>query len=251
MFKKSMFACIVIVLGVAPSLAATRGSTATAPLTADEVIRNNIAARGGEGAWQKVSAMSMAGRMDVGRGMQVPYVMDMKRGRKVRIEVVFGGQTAVQVYDGTNGWKRRPFLGHSDAEPFTADEKRKASMDSDIDGLLVDYAAKDTKATLEGMEKVEGRDTYKLTLTLKNGETRHVWIDAEGFLEAKVDGTRLMDGKIKTVSTYYRDYHTVDGLRIPYVYETSVDGVKTSGKIEVEKVRVNPVLDDSLFTELK
>ena len=66
-------------------------------------------------------------------------------------------------------------------------------MQGDLDGPLVDYAAKGTRIELAGMEKVEGRDTYKLKLTMKNGAALHVWIDAETFPEAKIEGQRCAD----------------------------------------------------------
>lgn len=247
---KRLFAVWLFLL--VSSLSALAGGVPTATsMTADQLIRKNIAARGGESAWQQVVSMTMTGRMDVGQGMQVPYTMELKRGRKVRVEILFAGKTAVQVYDGTNGWKLRPFLGRSDVEPYTAEERQKAAMDSDIDGLLIGYAAKGTKAQIENVEKVEGHDAYKVKLTLKGGQERRVWIDAESYLELKIDGTRRLDGKQKVVSTYFHDYRTVDGLRIPFVYETAVDGVKTSERIDVEKIVVNSKLDDTLFARLR
>ncbi len=76
----------------------------------------------------------------------------------------------------------------------------------------MDYAAKGTKAELEGTEKVEGNDTYRLKLTFKNGQTQHVWVDAKTFLETKIEGTpRRLDGKYHPVEIYYRDYRTVSG----------------------------------------
>lgn len=246
MFKCSLSASLVLL----SSLSAL-ASGITPSLTADQLIRKNIAARGGEAAWQHVSTMTMYGQMDVGKGVQVPYTVELKRGRKVRVEIVYAGKTAVQVYDGTNGWKKRPFLGHSDAEPYTAEEQQKAAMDSDLDGLLIGYASKGTRVTLEGMDKVEGHDAYKLKLTLKSGQERRVWIDAQTYLETKLDGTRRLDGKQKVISTYFRDYHSVNGLMLPFVFETAVDGVKTSEKIDVQNVVVNPKLDDALFAKLK
>ena len=56
-----------------------------------------------------------------------------------------------------------------------------------------------------------------------------------------------MDGKPRTVWTTLRDYRPVDGLMIPHVLETTVDGVRGSEKILVEKVTVNPPLADSRF----
>ena len=45
-----------------------------------------------------------------------------------------------------------------------------ASAQSDVDGRLVDYAAKGTKIDLDGIEKVDGGDNYKLKLTLSGGQ---------------------------------------------------------------------------------
>lgn len=249
MYRRVLFTGSLAVFSFVSAFAG--GAPTVRSMTADQLIRKNVAARGGEAAWQQVSTMTMTGRMDVGKSVQVPYTMELKRGRKVRVEIVFGGKTAVQVYDGTTGWKLRPFLGRNDVEPYTLEEEQKAAMDSDVDGLLIGYAAKGTKAQLEAVEKVEGHDAYKLKLTLKGGQERRVWLDAQTYLELKIDGTRKLDGKPRMVSTYFRDYRTVSGLMMPFVYETAVDGVKTSEKIDVEKVVVNPRLDDVLFAKLR
>jgi len=192
---------------------------------------------------------------------KLPFVMKLQRPRKVRLEVQFKGQTAVQVFDGTQGWKLRPYLNRLDTEPFTADEQRIASMQSDLDGPLVDYTAKGTRIELEGMEKVENRDTYKLKLTMTDGHSTRLWIDAHTFLEAKIEGQpRKLDGIEHPVEVYYRDYRPVDGLQIPYVLETKVlpvtnrerrvDNTPVSvERIVIESVQVNPKLDASLFTK--
>lgn len=114
----------------------------------------------------------------------------MKRARKSRLEIDFRGETAVQVFDGKHGWKLRPFLNRHEVESFTADAMKPVTLQSDLDGPLVDYSAKGTKVELEGTEKVEGQDAYRLKLTFKTGESRHVWIDANTFLEIKIEGAR-------------------------------------------------------------
>jgi hypothetical protein len=183
---------------------------------------------------------------------QLPFVMELKRPRKTRIEIKFKGDTAVQVYDGANGWKLRPFLNRHQVEPFTTEELKAASLQADLDGYLVDYAAKGTKIELAGIEKVENRDAYKLELTLNSGQLQHVWVDAETFLEVKVEGTpRRLDGKYHSVSIYPRDYRTVNGLRLPFLLETVVDGVKQTEKIRIDTASVDPKLDDSLFAKLQ
>jgi len=193
--------------------------------------------------------------------VQLPFVMELKRPGKMRMELQFNGQTAIQVYDGANGWKLRPFLNRRVVEPYTTEEMKISSMQADVDGYLVDYAAKGIQIELVGMEKVEDRDTYKLKLTMKNGQAVHDWIDAQTFLEAKVEGqTRWLDGVSHPVEVYYRDYRPIGGLQIPHILETKVlqaartakgfkDPPVPAEKITIEKVVVNPKLDENHFSK--
>lgn len=247
------------------------------------IVKKNLAARGGLEKWRAIKSMTMSGQMDAGKirsaddvrasmqpqasavsarravikklksadpedkTVRLPYVMEVERPRKMRLEITFQGQTAVQVYDGTHGWKLRPFLGRHEVETYTADELKLASEQQELDGPLIDYARKGNQVELEGTEPVEGRDAYKIKVTLKDGQVRHVWLDKDNYLDVKVDGTRRMDGKPRAVSTYLRDYKSVNGLMIPHVMETSVEGVSGSEKIVVEKVAINTPIDDARF----
>ena len=182
--------------------------------------------------------------------MQLPFLIEMRRPRKTRLELQFQGQTAVQVFDGVNGWKLRPFLNRHEVESYTAEEMKGTSLQAELDGPLVDYAAKGTKVELEGTEKLEDRSAYKLKLTLKGGQQRHIWVDVQTFLEVKIDGApRRLNGTYHPVETYLRDYKSVGGLMIPYVLETAVEGVQQREKILIESVVVNPRLEDSRFAK--
>src|SRR6516165_268777 len=219
-----------------------------ATLSAAEIASRNVAARGGLQAWRAIQTLSFSGKMQAGGDnrpslpnvgsrreqkvatprptaqVELPFKMEMKRTRKLRLELQFNGQTAIQVYDGVNGWKMRPFLNRTDYEPYTADETKSASEQSDLDGPLVDYAAKGSTVELAGREKVGNRDNYKIKLTLKNGYSFHVWIDAQTFLESKIEGTpRRLDGELRPVEIYLRDYRPVNGLQFPHQYETKVN----------------------------
>ena len=272
---------------------AEAAAAAQANLSASEVITKNVAARGGLEAWRAVQTMSLSGKTPAGGNQRailrvptqgqasavtrkpeqphvptrrveevyLPFVMDLARPRKMRFELQFAGQTALQVYDGANGWKLRPYLNRLEVEPYTPEEAKVASMQGELDGPLVDYVAKGTRAESDGNEKVEGRDTYKLKLTLKSGDVTHVWVDAQTFLEAKVEGQpRRLDGTNHPVEVYYRDYRNVDGLEIPFVLETRVLPVaKTASgfrdtpvppeKTLVEKVVINPKFDAGVFSK--
>lgn len=237
---------------LASSLVNADSRPASANVSATEIVDRNVSARGGLQAWRAVQTMSYTGKMEAGgkQNVQLPFVMEMKRPRKTRFEVEFAKTKAVQVYDGAAGWKFRPFLGRDDVEPFSPEELKSASMEFDLDGPLVDYTNKGTKVDLEGVEPVEGHDAYKLKLTMKGGLVRHIWVDTKTFLEVKIEGVpRRMDGRMRPVEVYYRDYRNVNGLMVPYVLETTVQGVKQSHKITIESVMVNPKLEDTHFSK--
>lgn len=191
-----------------------------------------------------------ASTAEAAKQVQLPFVLEMKRPGKSRIELEFGGNTAVQVYDGKTGWLKRPYLNRDDWEPFSAEQAKASKGNWDLDGPLLDYAAKGTKVALEGVEKVDGQEAYKLKLTLKSGAVQHIWIDRKTFLDVKVEGTpRRMDGKMHTVWITQRDFRPVQGLMVPFELVTAVDGYPDAHKMQLEKVAVNPKLDDSRFVK--
>ena len=275
-----------LTLSTVVSIASAAAPAPTRALTAAEIVNRNVAARGGLQAWRAVQTISLEGKLGVGGNqratlptplpgkkttvlptdprpaeeVQLPFTLDMQRPLKVRFELQFKGQPAVQIFDGMNGWKLRPYLNRREIEPYTSDEMKKASRQAELDGPLVDYATKGTSVALDGTEKVEDRDTYKLKLTMKDGHSIHVWIDTQTFLEAKIEGDpRRLDGVDHPVEVYYRDYRSVSGLEIPFVLETKVLASAATApnrvsetpvpaeKIIVEKVVVNPRFDASLF----
>ncbi|PFH08597.1 outer membrane lipoprotein-sorting protein [Collimonas sp. PA-H2] len=254
-------------LAATPAMAVTAAANATAGkavkaaaidkapasrLSAAQIVDRNVAARGGLQAWRAIGSVSMTGKIDAGgkKETALPFVMTMKRPHKSRFELRFQEQTAVQVYDGTQGWKVRPFLGRDEVEPYTPAEARSAATLADLDGPLIDYAAKGTTVELLGMEPVEGHSAYKLKLTMKDHVQRRMWIDAKSFLELKIDGEpRKLDGRMHNVAIYYRDYKTENGLTVPYLMETVVEGAKASHKISIQRVTLNPPADDAMFAK--
>jgi len=255
-------------------------------LSVDQIVERNIAARGGLAAWQRVQSISFVGKIDAGKTrkdggsivtmnspqgraaaraelraalankgetpanktIQLPFRMELKRPLMTRLEIPFQGETAVQVYDGVQGWKLRPYLGRHEVEPFTPEELKAAALQQELDGPLINYAAKGTLVTLDGNERVDGHSSYRLKLILKTGDVRRIWIDAQSFLDIRSEGApRQWDGKLRPVMTYFRDFKSVDGLKIPHVLETTIEGVRGSENIIVEQVALNSVSDNSRF----
>lgn len=286
MLRKFGAVSFILALAILPAGAADT-TPMRANLSAAEIVSKNIEARGGLQAWRAVQTLSMEGKLGAGGNqrahlpeplqgkkmqpiptdsrpkeeVQLPFTLELQRSRKQRYELLFNGKKALQVYDGDNGWKFRPYLNRMEVEPFSGEELQASSMQPDLDGYLVDYASKGTSVELDGMEKVEDHDAYKMKLTLKNGRSLHLWIDAKTFLDAKIEGLpRRFDGFEHPVEVFYHNYQQVDGLQIPFVLETRVLAITNSGvasnnppvqveKIVIEKVQVNPKLDASLFSK--
>ena len=215
--------------------------------TVGELVDRNVAARGGAAAWRAVSSLRLTGQMDVGRGMKAPYVLEQKRPGKMRLEFALKGETAIQVYDGKEGWKLVPFLGRKTPRPLTQEELREAAGPADLYGPLFDYAARGHAVELVGRETLEGREAFKLKVTLPGGAVRWVYLDAATALEVKVEALRKQGKRELRVETWYHDWKPVEGLLIPRRYETRIGGSKESRLLTVESVRVNPALDDSRF----
>jgi hypothetical protein len=247
MIRISLFAgCLLSLTAVTAAVAAQ----APATLSVEQIVDRNVAARGGLAAWRAVTTLTIAGELDAGGkpNHALPFVLKEKRPRKSRFEIVFKDQTSVQVYDGAQGWKVRPFLNRSEVESYTPAEAKSAAAEQDLDGPLVDFAAKGTHIALAGTESVEGHPAYKLQLTLKNGDKRNLWVDAGSFLELKMEGEpRKLDAKMHKVAVYFRDYKTEHGITTPRLQETAVEGAKQPYKMTITRVAVNEPMDDSLF----
>jgi hypothetical protein len=285
--KTSLLLSILICLCCSNASLAADSKAAATNLTAAQIVEKHVAARGGQQAWRAVQTLSVTGKMEAGSGdsaarsarlarqgtgasakrahaeaaagadkvaadeqVQLPFTLEMKRPGKSRLEIEFAGNTAVQVYDGVNGWKLRPYLNRSDVEPFTATEAKSEAGKGELDGPLVDYVTKGTKVTLEGSEPVDGHDAYKLMLKMKNGDVQHIWIDAQSFLDVKVEGIpRQFDGKLRKVWIYQRDFRSIQGLMVPYLYDTAIEGSAQTHKMIIHTVSVNRALDDSRFAK--
>ncbi len=220
-------------------------------LTASRIVEKNVAARGGLDAWRKIQSMVWVGHIEGANALErrLPFVLEMKRPNKTRFEVKAQGQTSVRMYDGTHGWNVHP-TGHGKpvVQPYTPDEVRFAREGQGIEGPLVDYQAKGIAIALDGVDEIEGHKAYRLSVKLPSGNSHHIWIDAKTFLDVKYDRvTRNKSGQSGTVPVFYRNYQTVDGLQVPFVIETGAGTAKATERLVIDKVSVNPPLEDRMF----
>lgn len=189
----------------------------------DEVIASNIKARGG---LEKISALRSSrttGKLIISSlfgSFRAGYLQENKRPEKVRQELIVQGMARTQAYDGNIAWQISPFGGRKDPELMAQDDSKGLVLDADIEGPLVNYKQKGHKAELVGHDSVEGTDCYKVKLTLKNGDVRYYFLDADSYLELKTETQSDIRGAIQYTETFYGDYEQVDGLYYPFAVET-------------------------------
>jgi outer membrane lipoprotein-sorting protein len=213
----------------------------------DEIIAKSLAARGGEAKLRAVKSLRMTGQVEVGPGMEAPMTMEMKRPSLLRMEFTVQGMTGIQAYDGKTGWQVMPFMGKMDPEPMAADDLKNFEDQADFDGTLMDYKAKGSTVEYLGKEKAEGSDAYKLKVTKKNGIVETIFIDAESGLEVKsVTKTIIRGAETEVVSTL-TDYREVGGLLFPFAIESSSPGSPQKQRITVQKIELDPQIDDARF----
>ncbi|HUK54826.1 MAG TPA: hypothetical protein VL099_16185 [Candidatus Binatia bacterium] len=214
--------------------------------TVDEVIASSVRARGGMEKLQSVQTLRTTATIMFG-DIRAKAVQTNKRPDKVREEFSLQGLTLVQAYDGSTAWQIDPFGGRRDPQRMSEDDAKSLVVDADVDHPLVNYKEKGHKAELVGHDSVEGTDCYKIKLTLKNGDIFVYYLDADSFLELKLETQMKIRGAIQENETYYGDYEQVNGIYFPFAVESGRKGDSNRQKLTVEKVEINVSVGDSYF----
>jgi hypothetical protein len=227
-----------VLLGVAPFACAQ---------TVDEIIAKNIQARGGLENLKAIKTVRMTAKINQG-GFRATVLQENQRPNKVREEFIIQGMAEIEAYDGKTAWQVSPFEGRKDPNLVSADDAKALVESADIDGQLVDYKNKDHRAELVGHDSVEGTDCYKIKLTQANGDVRYFYIDADSFLDLKVETERNIRGTVQYGETLLGDYEKVNGVFYPFAVDSGQKGSQNHTRITVEKVEINVPLEASRFT---
>jgi hypothetical protein len=214
----------------------------------DTLVAKNVEAKGGAQALAAVQSLRLQGKMVVNNGRrELGYVLIKKRPAAVREEATLQGMTRVDAYDGTQGWKIRPFGGRKDPEKVSVDEAKELIEDAEIDGPLIDWKAKGSTVEYLGIEDVDGTPAHKLRVVRKNGDVNYVYLDPDHFLEIRVITQRVQNGAQIETETDLGDYEKINGVFFPFSLEGGPKGSTDKQKIIFEKAEANTPVDDTIF----
>lgn len=235
--RKLLLALVTLALFAAPAAAQT----------VDEIVAHYIKTIGGMEKIQAVSSLRRSGKFTGGGGFEAAVVRENKRASRVREEFSLQGMTGINAYDGKTGWKIEPWGGKKDAEALGEGEMKSILEDSDFDGPLVNYQQKGNQVEFVGMDQFEGTDTFKLKVTVANGDVYFYYLDTDYYVPIKIDTKRMIRGAEREYETALADYKEVAGWYLPHSVETNEKGSQDKSKVVYEKIEANVALDDGRF----
>jgi hypothetical protein len=217
--------------------------TAAQAQTADEIVSKHLAAIGGAENWKKVNSMKMEAALEV-QGMEIPVSIFQLHNKGQRQEFTVMNMTGYSIITPEAGWNFNPMGGQTKPEPMTADELNAAKDGLDIQGDMLDYAAKGHKIELLGKEDVDGTEAFKLKLTRKSGSEVINYIDPSTYYIIRTVNKVKVNGQEVEQKVNVGNYQKLpEGIVVPF----SMEMPGAPAPVNIKKVEVNPTLDPALF----
>ncbi|HVV44772.1 MAG TPA: tetratricopeptide repeat protein [Bryobacteraceae bacterium] len=116
---------------------------------------------------------------------------------------------------------------------------------------LVDYQEKGTKLELQGTEKIDGKECYKIFVTLSDGFQKYLFVDRESFLIAAGRGSAPIHafGAAVTTEGRFLDYKPTNGVLFPRrVIEVELATGRILSDARNVTIEANTLTDPSIFS---
>ena len=227
-----------LVFGAAYALAAT----ALPAQTVDEIVAKYYQAAGGVEAMEGVKSMRISGTMTLGPGMEAPFTRIALRPNLQRMDFTLQGQTGTQAFDGEHAWQFMPWMGQTAPDTMPDDLAKNMREESAFDGPLVDYAVRGIRVELVGKEEVDSSSTYKLKVTMPQGDVTYYYLDSTTYLPIRTETPQTVQGKSVTVVSTMKDYRPEGGVMMPHHIE-----VGPGAAFVIDSVEINPPLTPADF----
>jgi hypothetical protein len=211
-----------------------------------QLVQQAVVARGGLERLRAIQTERLSGKIFFGSQVGTLSV-EFKRPNRMRMEIGLPSGTVLRLLDGASGWTSDTSASHSQLRPMSAAELEKARREADMDGPLVDSEAKGIRIALAGQGQAEGRATDELEITFKDGAMERYQLDAVTHEPMGWAEREVIDGKEVTRLSTFRAIKRVDGVLFPTAIETAANGGRPAQRILIERIELNPPLDDARF----
>ena len=226
---------VILVLAAAPVSAQT----------VDELIAKNIEARGGLARLKAVESVRIE-RTVAAVFNDIDVVIYKKRPNLYRSEQTVEGAKAPTIRGfADTAWET---TGGKTTVREGAGPVEQREVDADFDGFLVDYREKGHAIAFEGKRKLGPVDVYRLTVTMKSGAERIVYLDATTLLERRHETTiELAPNRRVKTTIDYGDWRDVSGVKFPFAIEEERDAPGQTFVHYTKRIEVNVPMDEQLF----
>jgi hypothetical protein len=214
----------------------------------DEIIAKNLAARGGIEKMRAIRTMVVTAKL-VTPGGSGAVTVRLRRPDNIQEDLTLGGEQSIRTFDGSSAWVVKRAAGHEDVTPLAGGdlENLRDEGANGIDGTLADYGSKGNTVELDGAAVVKEKTCYKLKVTLRSGHVQYLYLDSHTFLEIREEIVRAFNGKETLIEETIGDYRLVGGVLFPHTFVSGLIGSAQKTTLSIEKIELNPALDDSLF----
>ena len=219
-------------------------SQASAPedVNAESVIRQYIAATGGEAKMNEVTSLRTVAGMNL-MGQDFEMVVIKKHPGKLYQRMGNASMTIQEV--AFNGQKMK-MSGMGGSQVITEGEEFEAIKKEAVMFTALEYLKGGYTLELNGIEKVDGHDAYKVVITDDTGNKETQFFDLESHLLVKHVATQSAQGQTVTVITKFTGYEEVQGLMFPKKVSV-VGGAPFPINMEMTSIEINADIPDSTF----
>lgn len=209
--------------------------------TADEIVKKNIEATGGEKNWRNVNTLRETGTA-MSPGGTVDLIRTVVNNKEMRIDISLGGMNGYTIITQKEGWVFFPFQGQTTPQEMTADQIKSTQDQLDVRGELFDYKEKGSTLEYEGKDTIDGKNCYKLLLTDKNSKKETMYIDtATYYLVHAVNKVSVNGSDMEVVAAFDNYKKTPEGIVLP------MDVTAQGSTIKFTSVEINKPIDEALF----
>ncbi|MBC3540727.1 insulinase family protein [Rufibacter sediminis] len=203
------------------------------------VLAAYINAIGGKANVEKVKDLTIKRTMKV-PGAQLNVLVQQKGPDKSLLTVKFNENEINRV--AINGSKGA-IISQGQMKEMSPAELQDQKLD--IWTSFLNYDQLGVKLALNQIEKVEGRDAYKLELTLPSGKKSFHYYDKETGLKIREVATEQTSVGTANQTTDLRDYREVNGIKFPHQIDLHIGSQVIS--TTVNSVEINKNLKDDVF----
>lgn len=204
--------------------------------TPQKAIDEYLRAQGGSTALGQIRTETIAGSLtEESTGKTGSFSRITKAPNRYYAEVIVERDRAVDAYNGMSAWGQNFQEGARTLTGAAAKEAEAAGRY--WNGRLTDVKKAKLGVQLLGVEKVRGRDAYRVQVLMGPGMVREVFFDTQ---------THLIVRETAPGQQFdYDDYRPVNGIQTPYRMEVRRGGHEY--KVSVTRVEFNSPVDDSVF----